>query len=275
MPLPPAQTAVGALLAHSCEDHPPTVSNGAVVRRPLRRRRLLPNCSRFWPHTQPSPHPGGKAERGARARDPIRRGGRRPGRPLVADMSLRRGGRTRPRQATVSRSCTPRTGCAAGGLPTRRLRGNVPAPRPPVRFNRGPSPCPVWGCGLSRMGAARHDGGASCREAVEEGRPVARPPVQSSGAPPRGPHSRPPAVAPRLLGLLAGRPGLPACKFAEGVVPTHRCRARLRRGVGRPEVCPSRPPGPGLAAAGTSSATGRGLCWRIVYQILAQPRSVK
>jgi hypothetical protein len=149
------------------------------------------------------------AETGAGARsDPS--WGRRPGRPLIADRSLRHGGRTRPRQATVPRSCTPRTSCAAGRAPTRRLRGV--GPRRGRRFASigGPVHAPCGGAVSPRKGAARHDDEASCREAVEEGRSVARPPVRSSGAPPRvGTAARRPSLRDRLR-RLAGRPGHPA-----------------------------------------------------------------
>jgi hypothetical protein len=193
-----AQTAAGALPVRSCEGHPPTVSGAAVVRRPPRRRRLLPDCSSFWQCGDGS----GREIRAAAGPASWPASCRR--RVCATEDGLALG--RQPFLGPARREPTaPR-----GGSNTPAARG-TPAPRPPVRLRRGPNPCPAWGCGLCHgMGAARHDGGASCREAVEEGRPVARPPVQSSGAPPRvGTAARRPSLRDRPW-LLAGRPGLPA-----------------------------------------------------------------
>ena len=168
--------------------------------------------------------------------------------------------RTRPRQATVPRPCavadrlTPR-----GEFPTHRLREMPRAATADPPGDGGLTPCPVWGCGSLLKRAPHATTAGRSAEKPSKGGGRSRVLRSSSGAPPRGRISRPPAVAPRQARLLAVRPGARR-DHSPGALPhpSHvRARPRTRTGGG-PRVCPSRPPAPGLAAEKTGSASAAG-----------------
>jgi hypothetical protein len=163
---------------------PPTDrERGVVGRNPLSRRRGFPYCS--------SSRPCG---RGSESREVVET--HRIG--LFSRRSPRHGLRSHVVRQPFLGPELHEPARTRGGISTHRLRNM--GLRHGRRFTLGgrPSPCLVWGCGLSPC-AARHDGWASCPGTVEESGarassgPFFRCASATSVRPPAGPrvHARP------------------------------------------------------------------------------------